>query len=503
MKVTKTDSYWFSLQADNGAKLYLNNDQVLQNGVVRRRYSWYRQEVRRSIQQNTITPIRIEYYSQNTPNGMVFYVQDSGRRTVSFDQIFKTSCGSLGNGQTFERTFFADLNGNGIMDYPECRRRRTGNQPHRRRGVAQCTDKGNEFALRDIYAQNNVYSPAGGINYEFVDKNGNQCDILKLKHECKPADAGDLQEGYLARYLSKFCDVPAALYQVPVNASGHVPADFGAVTAPMPFRGYGQKWTNYRAAAVAEFGAVGKGTRLFCKPGTKKCEGNEALAVQGDFRGIKEESVFSGAEADNVVKSRFYPQVGGSTNGNVPSAINTRWTQAGTQASGDFNNDVMERYRASTNPGTLYAKDRVWADSTRGEGVTCLNGKYVYARKEKDGSRPVVSTIREGFNRNGPLANGAWACRYVGVHCNANNCNNNGNTEIAGPFVEPKIKAKKEEPAPKPTDKPKPGNPAKPRPGPEKPTDKPAPAPTPAQRRRRGGKGKGGKGKKKAPAPAF
>lgn len=512
MAVTKTDTFYFQLQADNGARLYLNNDLALTNGVVRRRYSWFRQEVRRSVQKGTTTPIRIEYFSANAPNGMIFYVQDSGRRSIPFSQVFKTSCGSLGNGQKFERTFFADLNGNGIMDYPECRRRRTGNAVHRRRGVAQCTDKGNEFPLRDIYANGRVAAPAGGVNFEFVDSKGNQCDILKLKHECKPADAGDLQEGYLARYLAKFCDVPAALYQVPVNASGHVPADFGAVTAPLPFRGYGQKWTNYRATAVAEFGAIGKGTKLFCKPGTKKCLGNEPMAVQGQFNGIAEESVFSGSEDDNVVKSRFYPQVGGSTAGNVASAVPTRWTQAGTQASGDFNNDVLERYRTSTNPGTLYATERVWADSTRGEGVTCLNGKYVYARKEKDGSRPVVSTVREGLNRNGPLANGAWACRYVGVHCNTNNCNNNGNTEIPGPFVEPKMKAKKVEPtdkpAPKPTDKPAPKPPG----NPQKPTDKPAPPQTPAQRRRRNKEkgvtrrrsGKGGRRRKKAaPAPAF
>ena len=32
-------------------------------------------------------------------------------------------------------------------------------------------------------------------------------------------------------------------------------------------------------------------------------------------------------------------------------------------------------------------------DSQRKEGVTCLNGKYVYVRKMKDGSRPVVSTV--------------------------------------------------------------------------------------------------------------
>ena len=63
----------------------------------------------------------------------------------------------------------------------------------------------------------------------------------------------------------------------------------------------------------------------------------------------------------------------------------------------------------------MYAKARVESDSTRGEGVTCLNGKYVYARKDPDGSRPIVSTVREGLNRNGPVANNAWACRYMGL----------------------------------------------------------------------------------------
>jgi len=250
----------------------------------------------------------------------------------------------------------------------------------------------------------------------------------------------------------------------------------------MPIRGYNAKYINYRAEARADFASLGKGTWLFCKAGDKDCEGNKPMAVQGVFRGIEDERVWS-SDSSNVLKARFFPTIGGSTSGNVPSSVHTKWTQAGSTASGVFNNDVLARYRRSTNEGTMYAKERVKMDQTRSEGVTCLNGKYVYARMMPDGSRPVVSTVREGFNRHGPVAtNAKWACRYVGVHCNANNCNNNGQTEVAGPFVEPLIKAKRE--------KPKEETPTRPRPNrPERPTKKKTKKPSPAagtKGRRRG-----------------
>merc|ERR1719181_1424168 len=110
--------------------------------------------------------------------------------------------------------------------------------------------------------------------------------------------------------------------------------------------------------------------------------------------------------------------IGGSNDGSKPSSVPTKWTQMGSLASGILNQDVLKNHWSSTNPGAKYARSIVEQESSRDDGVTCLNGKYVYARKMADGSRPVVSTIREALNRNGPLAeNGQWACRYLGVHC--------------------------------------------------------------------------------------
>jgi hypothetical protein len=495
--IKTANNYRFWLYADDYARIYGNND--LWHTVDYNSGDRYTQ---RALSAETRYNIRIEYYDGTSTNRMQFRLTDTSNRVIPWTGdktgvYFESGCDSPNQGgQTFTRSFFVDLNGNGLMDYPECRRRRTSGAAHRRRGQGSCTEKGNEFTLRDIYAQGRIYNPAGGINYEFVDKDGKPCDILRLKHDCKPADAGTKQEGALAMELSKFCDVPAALYQVPVQADGKVPADFGAVTAPMPIWGYNQKAMNFRAKARAEFGSMGHGTYLFCQD--EKCtNGNHPHASQGQFTGIKDEAVFSSKEGDNVIKSRFYPQVGGSTSGAVPSSVNTRWTQAGTQASGNFNTDILKRYRTSTNQGSMYAKDRVWMDSTRGEGVTCLNGKYVYARKNPDGSRPIVSTVREALNRNGPTTqNGQWACRYVGVHCNANNCNNNGNTEIAGPFVEPKIKAKSVKPTEAPTDAPTDAPTEKP----DKPVDG---TPEPAIRRRRRGKGGKKKGGRRRKTAAF
>jgi hypothetical protein len=454
LNILTREYYYFRLESDDGSRIYVNNQWWVNND----HYNSVRSTSSRRYMNPGKYQLRVEYWQISGNNRMRFWITTSNGQELTFNGNMVAACTQTSAGDAhLDRSFFTDLNGDGLMNYKD--------------GVSV---QGNEFPLRDIYAQSRIYSPAGGINTEFIDKDGNACDIFKLKQECKPADAGDKEEGALVNYLAKFCDVPAALYQVPVQKDGKVPADFGAVTFPMPIRGYGAKSTNYRAQARAEFGKMGNGTFLFCQPGMNDCKGNPPLAVQGVFNGIEDERVWS---AGDVLKAKFYPQTGGSTAGNIPSVVNTKWTQAGTLASGVFNNDILVRYRRSKNEGTLYAKDRVQMDRHRREGVTCLNGKYVYARKNKDGSRPIVSTVREALNRNGPLANGQWSCRYVGVHCNANNCNNNGNTEVAGPFVEPKIRAKKVKPTLPPTTAP---------PTTEAPTPVPATtaAPQPAGRRR-------------------
>jgi hypothetical protein len=133
--------------------------------------------------------------------------------------------------------------------------------------------------------------------------------------------------------------------------------------------------------------------------------------------------------------------IGGSKDGAKASGVPTKWTMKGSLASGIFNQDVLKNHWTNKNAGAVYAKSLVEQEGARVDGVTCLNGKYVYARKRNTaGKRVIVSTVREALNRNGPMTqNGQWSCRYLGVHCNANNCNNNGNGEVAGPFVPPKI----------------------------------------------------------------
>jgi len=485
LSIKQASYYYFFLDSDDGSTMYLDGTlRVNNNHYNRRSYQNPRLYLTAKVWQ-----LRVEYFQKIGGKLMRFEIRNSRNTMLDMASVTTASCTKQGSTtQPLERSFFTDMNNNGIMDYPACSDAGAPNQAHRRRGKKECTNNGMEFPLRDITSPNRISSPAGGANHEWVDTDGSACDPLHLKKTCKFADAGNLYHGSLANELAKFCDVSSALYQVPLHANGTVPTDFGDVTYPMPIHGFGGKWTNYRANAKAEFGAMGAGTTLFCKAG-EKCPGNPAMAVQGIFYGIKDETVWSTNETDNVLKARFYPTVGGSKAGAIPSAVPTKWTQAGSLASGVFNNDVMTRYRRSTNEGTLYAKSRVESDSRRGEGVTCLNGKYVYARKMKDGSRPIVSTVREAFNRNGPLADGQWACRYMGVHCNANNCNNNGQTEVAGPFVEPKIRVKAEAPStmPPPTDPP--------------PTPAPTPSPTttappggspttaPKPTRRRSGKG--------------
>jgi len=339
-----------------------------------------------------------------------------------------------------KRTFFADLNGNGIVDYPQCRRRRTvaGSK-------SPCGEDGNEFPLRDLYSSTTA-NPAGGANTEFVDKDGKVCDALNMNKDCKPAMADWRRGGSLIDYLSTFCDTPAALYQVPVHEDGKVPDEFGAVTYPMPICGYKNlTCTNYRAKARADFGSHGKGTYLQCQ--TKTCrEGTKPSAAQGIFNTNVDKYVSSKSPSDAYVRP-WYPMIGGTNDGTKPAGVPAKWTMKGSASSGLFNQDVLKNHWTSANEGAKYAKSRVELDGKRLDGVTCLNGKFIYAREMphengKAGPRPIVSTVREAFNRNGPLGNGQFACRYLGVHCNANNCNNNGNGEVPGPFVEPKMKPK-------------------------------------------------------------
>jgi len=341
-----------------------------------------------------------------------------------------------------KRTFFADLNGNGIVDFPQCRRRRSV-----RGSKSPCGDREgvNEFPLRDIHSSTTA-NPAGGVNHEFVDKDGNPCDALNMKEGCKLAYAEWRRGGQLIDYLASFCETGASLYQVPVSQDGKVPAEFGAVTYPMPICGYkGFNCTNYRANARADFGSHGKGTYLQCQ--SKSCrEGTKPSAAQGVFNENVDKYVWSKSPSDAYSRP-WYPMIGGSNDGKKPSGVPAKWTMKGSAESGLFNQDILKNHWTSTNEGAKYAKSRVELDGKRVDGVTCLNGKFVYARQMPNvnyqaGPRPIVSTVREAFNRNGPLNSGQWACRYLGVHCNSNNCNNNGMGEVPGPFVPPKMKPK-------------------------------------------------------------
>jgi len=354
-----------------------------------------------------------------------------------------------------KRTFFVDLNKNGIMDYPGCRRRRANGrfkspcEGDRTSGGKATKIKEQEFTVKDIYT-NAATSPAGGVNQEFIDPDGKPCDALNMRKDCKPADAGDMQGGGLIHYLQQFCDTPASLYQVPVGKEDlQVPADFGAVTYPMPIcsPAHGQNCTNYRGKARADFGSHGKGTWLQCQ--TNNCrEGTKQSAAQGKFDTRLDKYVSSKSPSDAYTRP-WYPLIGGDNGGgNNPSAVTVAWSNKGTKQAGLFNEDVMKNHWQSVKHGAMYAKGLVEAESTRSDGVTCLNGKYVYARKlekkyfghlPEHKRRPIVSTVREALNRNGPVASGQWACRYLGVACNANNCNNNGNGEVPGPFVVPKF----------------------------------------------------------------
>lgn len=142
--------------------------------------------------------------------------------------------------------------------------------------------------------------------------------------------------------------------------------------------------------------------------------------------------------------------VGGASTKNEHSVVPFEWCDRQNPASGVFNSHVTATYinAAAHMPGNLSAEIQAKIDAKikaavrmvesedgRGSGVTCSNGKYVYIREAEDGSRPIVSTIREGYNRDGPRpSRGSFGCRYIGVFCNDNNCNNNGNQDVPGPF---------------------------------------------------------------------
>jgi hypothetical protein len=360
-------------------------------------------------------------------------VPETGARNFQRKAALQASSKNAGDGDT-KRTWFTDINKNGIIDYTDCK---TNGR------TSPCGKAGREFQIKDIYTPATVYSPAGGANQEWVGSDGKACDALAMRKDCKPAEASWRRGGNLIEYLSKFCDTPTSLYKVPIDSTGKVPNDFGAVTYPLPICNTPDmpgNCTNYRAKARADFGHLGKGSWLQCQ--TKNCrEGTPPNAAQGIFNDQLDKYVASKSPSDAYTRP-WYPMIGGSEAGNKPSAVSKKWTQMGSAASGLFNNDMLKNHWIvdRRNEGMVYAKSLVTREGKREDGVTCLNGKYVWAREEPNGKRPIVSTVREAFNRNGPVAaNGQWACRYMGVACNANNCNNNGNGEVPGPMVATKI----------------------------------------------------------------
>lgn len=122
---------------------------------------------------------------------------------------------------------------------------------------------------------------------------------------------------------------------------------------------------------------------------------------------------------------------------NAPSVVNAPWLDPNNRQFGRIENSFQQRAAASKSKGAQYMNALVQEESGRSDGVTCLNGKYVWAKKKADGTRPIVSTVREAYNARGPnQAQGNWACRYMGVHCNTNNCNNQANTEVADTYVD-------------------------------------------------------------------
>jgi len=313
-------------------------------------------------------------------------------------------------------------------------------------GSGWCTKRDHEqgqledFELSDISAHRwtnedsgskHVAVPSGGVNREFLDASGKACSALGMTPDCKSADAAGKSGQDLTNFLSKFCDTPAALYEVPKNSSGLVPEGFGHVERPLPYLPEG----NYRRFARANFWDENKGGEwLFCKDA--ECGSSPAPAVQGTL----EDVVAKSGSSPGKWAGEFYPTVGGAANMDVPSAVPTEWLDFSKTEAGIVYKDISENHAASTSAAATFAKSLVEAEKGRSEGVTCVNGKYVYARHGPGNSRPVVSTVREGQNRQGPYHSwGVWTCRYLGVFCNTNQCTNDGDVDIPGPFTEPAV----------------------------------------------------------------
>jgi len=343
------------------------------------------------------------------------------------------------------RTFFIDVNMDGIIALPGC------SQTSIERG--DCTlanhseGEAEEFGLRDFQSKRwltgnkvpRLAVPSGGVNTEFVNS-GKPCDPLNLNLGCKPADATGYAGEGLTRLLASFCYTPASLYKVP-SENGKVPEGFGKVERPLPLL----DGSNYRAYARANFGRLGNGTWLHCMGGVCN-ESHPAPAAQGMLN--PNEMVTSSSPSG--LFEGFSIMVGGASSKDQPSVVPVEWYDQNNSAFGIFNKHVADTYMSGATVVTqnlsavMQAKigakinaamNMVTAEEGRRYGVTCSNGKYVYARKAADGSWPVVSTIREGYNRDGPRRNrGSFGCRYMGVFCNNNNCNNNGNKDVPGPF---------------------------------------------------------------------
>jgi len=398
------------------------------------------------------------------------YQDDTGRvrRTASNDAV--CSVDDLGkpdaNARSYERrillkspdnsthrrrrrnpthTFFTDFDMNGIVALPNCRQHSVD------RG--DCTfanyseGEPEEFGIRDFQSKRwfsrqglpYMAVPSGGVNTEFI-KNGKPCDALALESDCVPADATGYAGEDLTKLLASFCDTPVSLYKVPAE-NGKAPKGFGKVEMPLPLL----NGSNYRAYARANFGRSGNGTWLHCAGG--RCNASHpAPAAQGK---LDPRELVASSSPSGLFKG-FSIMLGGAANMSEPSVVPVEWYDQKNRAFGVFNKHVAETYGTGDvdlgkHPEVIQQKveakiqsalKMVSAENGRQYGVTCSNGKYIYARQAADGSWPVVSTIREGYNRDGPRRDrGSFACRYLGVFCNNNNCNNNGDQDVPGPFT--------------------------------------------------------------------
>jgi len=221
------------------------------------------------------------------------------------------------------------------------------------------------------------------------------------------------------------------------SENGKSPEGFGKVEMPLPLL----DGSNYRAYARANFGRSGNGTWLHCPGGV--CA-NPAPAAQGM---LDPDELVSSSYPSSLFKG-FSIMVGGAANMSQPSVVPMEWYDKTSRAFGIFNKHVADNFGSGVIDGNHSAEiqgkieakiqaalNMVAAEAGRQFGVTCSNGKYVYVRQAADGSWPVVSTIREGYNRDGPRRDrGSFGCRFLGVFCNNNNCNNNGDQDVPGPF---------------------------------------------------------------------